>query len=78
TPLGTVWAKMIQQLPSEVFASGSDQTAESVIFQVRNGLSIAENMVVVYNSKRYEINGIQEAGRNDRSNLICSRVGDSI
>lgn len=76
--LATVWARLMTQLPSEVFAAGSDQTSERVIFQIRKRSDVLETHVVEYSGNRFEITGIQEVGRNNRLNLTCERQGDNV
>lgn len=75
--LATVWAQRMEQRLSEVFAAGADRPAGRVVWRIRWRDDVTSAMIVEYGGERWEIEAVQEYGRREGLDLICSRVGAS-
>lgn len=72
----TVWANLMEQRLSEVFAAGADQAAQTRVFRVRRRSDVLETDVVTYRGVDHEVTGIREYERS-HLDLITSRTGNS-
>lgn len=66
----TVWADKIPKTVSEAFQNQQELATADLVFRVRNISGITETSRVVYNSKNYDIIGIQEIERNQGFDLF--------
>lgn len=72
----TVWAQLLEQRLSEVFASGADQAAQTRVFRVRRRADVLETDVVTYKGVDHEVTAIREFERS-HLDLITNRTGNS-
>jgi len=66
----TVWASKIPKTVTESFQGQQELATADLVFRVRNISSITETSRVVYDSKNYDIIGIQEIQRNQGFDLF--------
>lgn len=72
----TVWAQLLEQRLSEVFASGADQAAQMRVFRVRRRADVLETDIVTYKGIDHEVTAIREFERS-HLDLITNRTGNS-
>lgn len=77
TDYATVWANLMEQRLSEVFASGADNSAQTRVFRIRKRADVLEADVVTYKDVDHEVTGIREFERS-HLDLITTRTGNSI
>ena len=70
TDILNVRAGILAQTPQERFMSGSDQAFRKTKFKIRYRSDIHEDMGITFEGWRYEIEGIEPAGRRNRETMI--------
>jgi len=76
TWFATVWANLMEQRLSEVFASGADQAAQTRVFRIRRRGDVLQTDVVSYKGVDHEVTAIREFERS-HLDLITNRTGNS-
>lgn len=76
TAYATVWAQLLEQRLSEVFASGADQASRTRVFRVRKRADVLETDIVTYKGVDHEVTGLREVERS-YLDIITNRTGNS-